>query len=111
MSEREQPWAFSEQLAQAVYDLFTTGKVILPQPGSEPVEVTLSWGTEMDRLTRDLEQRGMYIWLTAEVDGCEYRLAAPGPRCNRCLGPSPQTVGLVCQACGTDYIQDERRRW
>lgn len=27
----------------------------------------------------------------------------PGSPCRQCSGPIRQTVGMVCQACGTDY--------
>lgn len=33
--------------------------------------------SEMDRLTRDIEQWGFHVWFTCEVDGTEYRLVAP----------------------------------
>lgn len=30
----------------------------------------------------------------------------PEPPCPTCSGPSRETVGMVCQTCGTDYAPD-----
>lgn len=35
----------------------------------------------MDKLTYELEERGFNVWFTCEVDGVEYRLAAPKEGC------------------------------
>lgn len=48
--------------------------------------------------TCDCQRGEAYRWLVGRANG----LAA----CPTCSGPTRETVGMVCQTCGTDYAPD-----
>ncbi len=62
---------------RAVDSVLRTGTAQLVPPVGPPITFRAIFRSEMDALTEDLESQGYRIWFTTEVDGVEYRLAAP----------------------------------
>lgn len=66
--------AAQESVNKIIQELYDKGHIILEAPS---MQFRLLWESEMDYLTHGLEDHGYKIWFTCEVDGAEYRLAAP----------------------------------